>query len=209
MTITEYEQKIRSLNNTEFEELIHELVASEYDKGNNNFHINNNFQINHTGKVIGKQASKKGTPDIWFSVLNDNLVVNCFVEITSQESDLFGEKGKIYSDLRKCKDKIESENLKVDKIIYAFTSSIMPEQEKKYVEFCASFGCEFVCWSIHTIISILRNYPQLVSEYLKITIGHGDLVLLSEAKKGTNLVLWKQINFFIANKIKRHLRKSC
>ena len=208
MTITEYEQKIRSLNNTEFEELIHELVASEYDKGNNNFHINNNFQINHTGKVIGKQASKKGTPDIWFSVLNDNRVVNCFVEITSQESDLFGEKGKINSDLRKCKDKIESENLKVDKIIYAFTSSIMPEQEKKYVEFCASFGCEFVCWSIHTIISILRNYPQLVSEYLKITIGHGDLVLLSEAKKRNKLGVVETNKFLYREQDKKTLAEK-
>lgn len=93
MTITEYEQKIRTLNNTEFEELIHELIVKEYDRGNNNFHIN------HTGKKIGKQVPKKNSPDIWFSVSNDNQVVNSFVEITSQEADLFEEKGKIYSDL--------------------------------------------------------------------------------------------------------------
>lgn len=202
MTITEYEQKIRTLNNTEFEELIHELIVKEYDRGNNNFHIN------HTGKKIGKQVPKKNSPDIWFSVSNDNQVVNSFVEITSQEADLFEEKGKIYSDLSKCKDKIERENLQVDKIIYAFTSSIMPEQEKKYTEFCASFGCKFVCWSIHTIINILKDYPQLISEYLKITIGHGDLIPLSEAKKRNKLGIAETDKFLYREQDKQALTEK-
>lgn len=202
MTITEYEQKIRALNNAEFEELIHELIAKEYDNGNNNFHIN------HTGKKIGKQVPKKYSPDIWFSVSNGNQIVNSFVEITSQESDLFEEKGKIYSDLSKCKDKIERENLQVDKIIYAFTSAIMPEQEKKYTEFCASFGCKFVCWSIHTIINILKDYPQLISEYLKITIGHGDLIPLSEAKKRNKLGIAETDKFLYREQDKQELTEK-
>ena len=62
-TKEQYESRLLSLDASKFENLIYDLLEKEFPVLHN---------LNHTGKVAGKLAARKGTPDIWFTTKMDD-----------------------------------------------------------------------------------------------------------------------------------------
>ena len=89
----ELEVKIKMLNSSKFESLIEEIIEREYGE-------KEEFSINHIGKVIGKDVSRQGTPDIAF-IFNDSRGKEAlyFVEVTTEQGNIATENGKIKNDL--------------------------------------------------------------------------------------------------------------
>ena len=174
-TIEQYESRLLSLNASEFENLICDLLKKEYPELRN---------LTHTGKVSGKLAARKGTPDIWFTTKIDDREKIIFVEITTQREKL---PAKIHNDLSKCKGHIEDKQLDVEKIIYACVGKIMVDEFAGYQTYCNSFcsGKEetFDFWSVDYIVHLLKSkYPLLANEYLGIAIDSGSIVEIPDYK---------------------------
>ena len=87
---TIYETAIKALNQTRFEELVREIIEQKYPIGS----------LFHIGKVVGKQKSRQGTPDIW--IIEEGTNNKGLIEVTTQETGLLGPQGKIQDDLNKC-----------------------------------------------------------------------------------------------------------
>ena len=174
-TKEQYESRLLSLGASKFENLIYDLLEKEFPVLHN---------LNHTGKVAGKLAARKGTPDIWFTTKMDDREKFVFVEVTTQKDAL---SKKIQNDLEKCKEHIENEQLVVEKIIYACLSKVTPDEFDGYQKYCSGFclGREksFEFWGIDFIVHLLKSkYPLLANKYLGMVIDSGSIVEICDYK---------------------------
>ena len=174
-TKEQYESRLLSLGASKFEDLIYDLLEKEFPVLHN---------LTHTGKVSGKLAARKGTPDIWFTTTLDDKEKFIFVEATTQQNALTS---KIQSDLDKCKKHIEEKELAVEKIIYACLGKITPDEFECYQQFCQDFcrgkDSSFEFWGIDYIVHLLKvKYPVLAHEHLGIAIENGSVVEIGEYK---------------------------
>ena len=174
-TKEQYESRLLSLDASKFEDLICDLLEKEFPVLHN---------LTHTGKVSGKLAARKGTPDIWFTTTLDDKEKFVFVEVTTQQNTLTS---KIQSDLDKCKEHIKEKELAVEKIIYACLGKITPNEFECYQQFCQDFcrgrDSSFEFWGIDYIVHLLKvKYPVLAHEYLGIAIENGSVVEIGEYK---------------------------
>lgn len=168
----ELEVKIKMLNSSKFESLIEEIIEREYGE-------KEEFSINHIGKVIGKDVSRQGTPDIAF-IFNDSRGKEAlyFVEVTTEQGNIATENGKIKNDLNKCKALIQSNDLDVKYIIFACTSLIGQDRIAHYNTYCKSFCGGFKFWGMTAIVNKLKKYEDLAIKYLGVSVMSGNVKLL-------------------------------
>ncbi len=174
-TIEQYESKLLSLDSSNFENLILELLEKEF----RSFH-----NLNHTGKTAGKLAPRQGTPDIWFTTNVNNRERYIFTEVTTQKECL---DKKIKDDLEKCKKHIEENSLATEKVIYACLGKTSPDQFEEYKNICKSF-CNnkdnpFEFWGLDFLVHLLKTrYPLLSNTYLGVAVDNGSIVTITDYK---------------------------
>lgn len=156
-TITTVKEKILTLDQASFQILCDSYLSKE---GYPN--------IVSLGTKSGTQKTTSGTPDTYFFTEDKKYI---FVEYTTQQSSLVL---KIEDDLKKCLD----ENVtgisvsQISEIIYCHTSSnISPQNDKKFKEFCESFGIKLSIIGIDELAEqLLSKYPKLVKDHLNLVI---------------------------------------
>ncbi len=159
--ITRIEAALKECNGDKFANLARHYLAYRYDS------------VISSGFVVGKEKSKKGTPDN-FMPLGDFYIYN---EITTQEKKIFD---KLKSDISDCFEQKDIPIEKIVKIILICNSEIPP---KKYEElslykntFSTSTKLELI--GIDDLATrIFRDYPSLCKG-LGIPIDTGQILEL-------------------------------
>lgn len=170
----ELENKIIALGGSKFESLVRDIIEREFGE-------KEGFSISHLGKVIGKDTSRQGTPDISFEFKDSRNRENLyFVEITTKRENIATAGGKIITDLNKCKALIQDCGLDVKNIIYACTSEISQDKVSEFHTYCKSFSGGFKFWGMATIVDKLKKYEDLAVKYLSVSTTSGNIKLLSK-----------------------------
>lgn len=161
------------INDATFQELGNKFLKYKYDFKN----------IIQTGSVLGKEKTRKGTPDTIF-INNEGGYI--FVEYTTLKRDRTSKTfiSKIKDDINKCFDpkKTEVDNNKIVKIIICHTEKLKLKEIEEFKILCKSFNnqCDFEQYGIDDLSIELDKYPSLLKTYLNISIDTGQLMQLSE-----------------------------
>lgn len=138
--------------------------------------------ITPIGSVIGKEKSKKGIPDCYFTSADNELI---FAEYTTRERLKTGESfyKKLESDINSCFDKSKTglENEEINKVILCFTERIKPNEKKELEKLCKSYNpaCILELKGIRDLAFAVLDYP-ILGKYLGIKIGTGQIQEPSE-----------------------------
>lgn len=171
--ISRIENSLLSINDAAFQELCNKFLKYKYDYKS----------IIQTGSVIGKEKTRKGTPDTIFIDKDNNFV---FVEYTTQKrvgkSKSFEK--KIQDDILKCFDtsKTKINNSKISKIIICHLEKLKLNEVVHFTSLCTDHNpnCIFEQYGIDDLSIELESYPSLLSTYLDISIDSGQLMNLKE-----------------------------
>lgn len=161
------------INDAVFQELCNKFLFYKYDYKN----------INQKGSVIGKEKTRKGTPDTIFIDKDDKYI---FAEYTTKErigkSKSFFE--KIESDIKDCFniEKAKISNGKVSKVISCHTEKLELAEIERLTQLCKSYNenCVFEQYGIDDLSIQLEIYPSLLETYLDIKVGTGQIMKLPE-----------------------------
>ncbi len=138
--------------------------------------------ITPIGSVIGKEKSRKGIPDSYFTSADNELI---FAEYTTRERLKTGESfyNKLKSDVENCFDtsKTGLKKEEINKVILCFTERIKPDEKKKLEELCKKHNpnCVLDLKGIRDLAFSVLDYPILGS-FLDIQIGTGQIQEPSE-----------------------------
>lgn len=164
---------LNRINDATFQELCNKFLKYKYD-----------FKtIIQTGSVIGKEKTRKGTPDTIFIDSFDNYI---FVEYTTEKRKGNSKSfiNKIKSDINKCFDtkKTQIDNHKISKVIICHTEKLTLSEIEELTSLCQSYNpvCIFEQYGIDDLSLQLEMYPSLLSTYLDIKIGSGQIMQLPE-----------------------------
>ena len=164
---------LAEINEAAFQELCNKFLFYKYDYKN----------INQKGSVIGKEKTRKGTPDTIFIDKDDKYI---FAEYTTKErignsKSFFA---KIESDVRDCFNPIKTaiSNDKVSKVIICHTGNLELHELETLTELCKSYNknCVFKQFGIDDLSIQLELYPTILYEYLGIKVGTGQIMKLQE-----------------------------
>lgn len=162
--ITEIEQRLSSCNADKFANLCRLYLSYKYEI------------INSTGFVLGKEKSKKGTPDNFISI-KDFYIFN---EITT--TDKKGLLPKLKLDIEHCFKQTDVPSEKILKIILIcnnkITTSVQEELNKHKNSFTASVDLEVIGIDAFSTI-IFKEYPSIARE-LGLTIDTGQILEVEE-----------------------------
>jgi hypothetical protein len=165
--IIEIENALSRINGDNFQEFCNHYL----------YYLLNPNTIDPIGSVIGKEKSRKGIPDSYFTTKNGELI---FAEYTTQEK--IGKKqsffNKLKSDINNCFDQ-EKTTLKpneINKVILCYTSRINPKERKELKNLCEKYNphCKLELIGIRDLSYAVFNYPFL-SEYISVTISTGQI----------------------------------
>ena len=135
------------------------------------------------GSVIGKEKTRKGTPDSYIPVENNKYI---FIEYTTKEKIGNSKKffRKLEEDVEICFDESKSgiKNSQIKKVILCFTSRISPEEHEILKEKCKSENknCEFEPIGIDKLKFEILKYPNLGRDFLNILIGTFQILTASD-----------------------------
>jgi len=138
--------------------------------------------ITPIGSVIGKEKSRKGIPDSYFTSADNELI---FAEYTTQERLEKGQSfyNKLKSDIDNCFDtsKTGIKKEEIDKVILCFTERIKPVEKKNLEELCKKHNpkCILDLKGIRDLAFAVLDYPILGS-YIGIKVGTGQIQEPSE-----------------------------
>lgn len=171
--INKIEVALQQINDAIFQELCNQYLVRLY-----NLH-----SLTPTGSVIGKEKTRKGTPDTFFV---DDQGGYVFVEYTTQQQSVGSRSffSKIQEDISKCLDpqktKIPVEQ--IHKIIVCHTGKLSASEVKEFTQLCTAqnSGCHFEQYGLSELAYGLIQYPELIQEYLRIHISSGQLMKVSE-----------------------------
>lgn len=164
---------LAEINDAPFQELCNKFLFYKYDYKN----------INQKGSVIGKEKTRKGTPDTIFIDKDEKYI---FAEYTTKEriensKSFFA---KIESDVRDCFNPIKTKisNDKVSKVIICHTGKLELHEIEKLTDLCKSYNtdCIFKQFGIDDLSIQLELYPTILYEYLGIKVGTGQIMKLQE-----------------------------
>lgn len=173
LKISQITHAITEINDAVFQELCNHFLSFKYGFSH----------LSAIGSVIGKEKTKKGTPDTFF-LNSDNTYT--FVEHTTQtrigKSQSFYR--KIADDIQKCFDPEKSgvTNEKISRIIICHTGKLTPKELTSLIQKCNSFNpkVKFEQYGIDDLAIELQKYPSLVETYLGLKYGTGQLVNVEE-----------------------------
>lgn len=171
--INQIAEAIIRMNDASFQELCNHFLSQKYEF----------THVSAIGSVIGKEKTKKGTPDAVFTDENGNYI---FVEHTTQNQ--FGRTSSFYKkialDIKKCFDSNKSgiTNRQIIKIIICHTGRLTPKEISTLIKTCQSYNSEvkFEQFGIDDLSINLQDYPTLLETYLNIKAGTGQLVNLDK-----------------------------
>jgi len=165
--IIEIESALNRVNGDNFQEFCNHYL----------FYILNPNSIDPIGSVIGKEKSRKGIPDSYFTTKEGELI---FAEYTTKEkvdknNSFFS---KMKSDIHNCFD-INKTNLKpeeINKVILCFTSRITPNERKDLEKICNNFNphCKLELIGIRVLSYAVLDYPFL-GDYIGIKVSTGQI----------------------------------
>lgn len=126
-----------------------------------------------TGSVSGKEKVRKGTPDSYITLTNNNYI---FVEYTTQVDDILE---KMIKDIRKCvNESITSiSKNKIEKIIYCINSKLITQEIEEFFNACRSFGVKVELIDIDKLKhDIYAKFPALAKDFLDISLDTGQII---------------------------------
>ncbi|EKR74717.1 hypothetical protein LEP1GSC041_0060 [Leptospira noguchii str. 2006001870] len=167
--IQSIETNLTSINDAAFQELCDKLIYSKYK---------NPSAFARIGSVIGKQKTKKGTPDS-FLLMPDGEYI--FTETTTNISD----KDKLLKDIIACFDyrKTNISPDKVKEINLFFNFNIDQAYIEKLKSITKSFNpkTEIKFWSLDLLTyELSMNHHDLVSDYLGLSYDTGQIVSIEK-----------------------------
>ena len=138
--------------------------------------------ITPIGSVIGKEKSRKGIPDSYFTNANNELI---FAEYTTRERLKKGQSffNKLKSDIENCFDtsKTGLRKEEIDKVILCFTERIKPDEKKNLEELCKKHNpnCILDLKGIRNLAFAVLDYP-ILGTYVGFKVGTGQIQEPSE-----------------------------
>lgn len=165
--IIEIEDALNRINGDNFQELCNHFL----------FYKLNPNSIDPIGSVIGKEKSRKGIPDCYFTTKEGELV---FAEYTTKEklekNKSFLEKLK--EDITNCFDQSKT-SLKpeeISKVILCFTSILEQKERKELRSFCDRYNerCILELIGIRDLSFAVLDFP-LLGDYLGIRVSTGQI----------------------------------
>ncbi len=138
--------------------------------------------ITPIGSVIGKEKSRKGIPDSYFTSPDNELI---FAEYTTRERLEKGQSfyNKLKSDIENCFDtsKTGLKKEEIGKVILCFTERIKPVEKKNLEELCKKYNpkCILDLKGIRDLAFAVLDYP-ILGAYLGIKVGTGQIQEPSE-----------------------------
>jgi len=170
--IIEIENALSKINGDIFQEFCNHYL----------FYILNPNSIEPIGSVIGKEKSRKGIPDSYFTTKEGELI---FAEYTTKEkaernNSFFN---KLKNDIHNCFDSNKT-NLRpeeINKVILCFTSRITPIERKDLEYLCNSYNpsCKLKLIGIRDLSFAVLAYP-ILGEYINVNICTGQILRPSE-----------------------------
>ena len=130
-----------------------------------------------TGSQVGKQKTRKGTPDSCFRLRNGKFV---FVEYSTNVTDGVS---KLILDIEKCLDQSKTGISSVDiaKIILCFNFNLKPNEVKSLYEVLVGTGIELELYSLDTFALELSIYHRNIAhEFLNIPLDSGQIVSIDQ-----------------------------
>lgn len=170
--VVEIENALDRINGDIFQEFCNHFL---YLKLNPN-------SITPIGSVIGKEKSRKGIPDSYFTNSNGELI---FAEYTAKERLKSGDSflKKLKTDIENCFDSTKTglKHEEIDRVILCFTERIKPDERNKLEQLCKKFNpnCNLDLKGIRDLAFAVLDYPILGS-FIDIKIGTGQIQEPSE-----------------------------
>lgn len=138
--------------------------------------------ITPIGSVIGKEKSRKGIPDSYFTNAGNELI---FAEYTTKERLEKGQSfyNKLESDIENCFDtsKTGLKKEEINKVILCFTERIKPFEKKNLEELTQKHNpnCTLELKGIRDLAFAVLDYP-ILGAYVGIKVGTGQIQEPSE-----------------------------
>ena len=178
-TITQIENALKAINQASFQTLINHLL-----------YLQGNKFIGAPGAVVGKEKTKRGTPDSFFANEDKYTFVECTTQEKLGESKSFFE--KLSKDVDHCfkEDVTTIEKEKIEKIILACNDKVSTKEYNQLNTIVKSYNPEakFEILNIQNLPLLIFDIPKLAEEYLNIQIIKGDIYTLEQfllkTKKG-------------------------
>lgn len=168
--IHQIEQKLQEIGEAVFQELCDHILYLEETEWQ---------LVSKLGSVLGRDKTRKGTPDTFFMNSRGHYV---FVEHSTNLSE---KDKKLSKDIEKCLDSsitgVRLEDL--DKIILCFNFKLTTSEAealKTQVPVGISLELRSIDW-LSTIIA--TKHPDLANKYLGTPMGSGQIVLVEEFEK--------------------------
>lgn len=157
-----------AINETVFQDLCDSFLVS----------INRDYTaFARTGSQVGKQKTRKGTPDSFFRQRNGKFV---FIEYSTNVTSGVA---KLISDVEKCLDQSKARISTVDiaKIILFFNFNLKPDETKSIGEVLVGTGIELELYSLDTLaLELSINHRNIAHEYLNIPLDRGQVVSIEQ-----------------------------
>ncbi len=168
--LNEIERSLMSINEAVFQNLCDELLY---------YYSQDNFpSIVRTGSTTGKQKTRKGTPDTYFTLPNGRFV---FVEYTTMEAKsskkAFLEKAT--KDILKCLDesKTRVKHIEIEKIIFCHNSKLTPTESQQLITLCKENNVHLELKGIDALtFSLMGRCKHIAKKYLNISIDTGQVL---------------------------------
>ena len=157
-----------AINETVFQDLCDSFLVS----------INRDYTaFSRTGSQVGKQKTKKGTPDSCFWQKNGKFV---FVEYSTNVTSGVS---KLISDVEKCLDKSKT-GISIDsisKIILFLNFNLKPNEIKSVSDILVGTGIELELYPLDMLaLELSINHRNIAHEYLNIPLDSGQVVSIEQ-----------------------------
>jgi hypothetical protein len=162
--IEQIEAELKSIDQAKFQKLCDHYF---YYRG---------FDVKSFGSVIGKNKTRKGTPDSYILLPNGNYI---FIEYSTKE-DALGD--KFLKDLDSCFDskKTKIPVSQIEKICFCYNSKLSPDEVNKIVKKCSLSNCEPEFIDIDKLKYAIYDYPTLGKEYLTINPDSEQILIIND-----------------------------
>lgn len=151
LKLQEIEKALESINDAAFQ-----------DYCNTMFYWKNETFVTSTGSVIGKQKTRKGIPDSYIPIGENEFV---FIEFTTKErignsKSLFK---KLSGDVDGCFDEGKSgiSNSQIVKVVLCFTDKLKPEEYDTLRNKCIQHGTQLEVYGLDQLAKAALRYPGL------------------------------------------------
>ncbi len=164
-----------SINETVFQDLCDSFIYKTIDP---------RLLFSRTGSQVGKQKTKKGTPDSYILHKNGKYI---FIEYSTNVTEGVS---KLISDIKKCLDTNKTGILlkNIEKIILCFNFNIKANETQKILDTIKETNIELQLYSLDDIsLALSLNHRDLVHDFLGLPFDTGQIVSIDTFIKEYNI----------------------